>query len=447
MARLFVKPSRGTGDSGQSVVAALTVVVIVFLLGAAWLSTADHQTGASRYDRDRQRAIDAANAGLAAAQVRLAAGSVGSLLGVDTGDADYDAVITTPAAESAVITAWGYSPSKAAANRVVRTMQQSVDLVPAAGTSFHFAIQSDSTVNLDNGNRTTHGNVYAGGVLNLNAGNQTIDGNLNAGGNVNFNNGNQTINGNLYAGGTVTFNNGNETVNGNVYAQGDVIFQKSSDTVNGDVQARGDVQYCTIQNVTKACLQHYPDTPTVSTATVPTFTWNPADYPATTTWTGNDTFRAWAAGQTAGINGAHHVQGTMMFGPSDTLSVNGDLTVYVDGFDAKLPKAIVNKAGHDVNVRIIVRGHLYPSNGNFDSPASVKLLVYSTQPLETTQPCTMWGSVVSPGSITGGANCELTYVTVDDTGFNFPAGTGTTSAASYTVRSVSINEINPPPAP
>jgi hypothetical protein len=207
------------------------------------------------------------------------------------------------------------------------------------------------------------------------------------------------------------------------------------------------VDECTTQNVSNVCLEQYASTPAAASATVPTFTWNPSDYSDTTTWVGNDTFRAWAAAQANGISGAHLVQGTMRFGGNDTLTVNGDLTVYVDGFDAKMPKAIVNKAGRDVNVRIIVRGHLYPSDGNFDSPATVKLLLYSTLPLETTKPCTMWGSVVSKGSVTGGANCELTYVTVDDTGFAFPADTDTWAASSYTVRSVSINEINPPPTP
>ena len=62
---------RARARQGAALVAALIIVLVVFALGAAWLQLADHQSGASTYDVNRQHAIDAADAGLATAVAAL----------------------------------------------------------------------------------------------------------------------------------------------------------------------------------------------------------------------------------------------------------------------------------------------------------------------------------------------------------------------------------------
>src|SRR3954468_3241747 len=106
-----------SGEEGAALVVALAVVLIVFALGAAWLALADHQSGVSTYDINRQHAIDAADAGLASAvaalNVQRSYTGTPSVTAVSNGAAQYETTVTVDPANSArrVITATGYSPS------------------------------------------------------------------------------------------------------------------------------------------------------------------------------------------------------------------------------------------------------------------------------------------------------------------------------------------------
>lgn len=59
-------------DAGVSVVTVLAITAAVFAAGAAVLEVAAHQIAGSTFDRHRQQAFDAAEAGLTAAAARMA---------------------------------------------------------------------------------------------------------------------------------------------------------------------------------------------------------------------------------------------------------------------------------------------------------------------------------------------------------------------------------------
>jgi Tfp pilus assembly protein PilX len=436
MARMYPMTRRGTGDGGASLVMALAVVLIVFTLGGGWLAWADHQTDASRHDRDRQRAIDAANAGLAAAQVTMAVDGGASVLGTtqsgSLSGATYEYVITAGAGSERLVRSWGYAPSPSSPQRVVRSMQQSVELKASNGSSFQFAIQSGQTVPLEV-NAYIKGDVYATG--DLNAKGAVVDGNVYATGSVNDS---PSVNGNVYAGANASV----ATVNGNVYAGLSVWIKNGGNQVNGSVQAKGAIDTC--GSVTGTCQAFALSVPPVPPVPLPTFAWTPADYPAgTQTWTGDDVFRAWAVAQTAGISGAHRVQGEMNFASNDELVVAGDVTIYQASGNTTLPKRIKNVAGREVSVRFITEGTINRSDaGSFTSDATIKLLLFSSQNTNLTNKCVFSGTVVSPETINGGTNCAITFAPVDATGLTFPPGSPQTPQ-SYIVRSVALREVAP----
>src|SRR5439155_14160615 len=107
---------RCRGENGSSLVMAVAVMLIVFTLGAVWLALADHQSGASVHDRDRQRAIDAANAGLVVAASALATNPSYTGTAVTAfpgGAAEYQVNVSVDASDSTrrVVTSTGYAPN------------------------------------------------------------------------------------------------------------------------------------------------------------------------------------------------------------------------------------------------------------------------------------------------------------------------------------------------
>ena len=224
-------------DDGFTMVMAVIIAAIVFSLGGTWLAYADHENSASAHDRRRQHAIDAANAGLVVADAALARNSdyAGSIATDFTGgSAQYELSVavdqTDPTGFRRIITSTGFSPTKASAGSVHRTMRQVVELDPLG---FQYAMFSESTI-VTGSSASTVGDVYANGSITL-GNSQDYVGHIYTQGNV-ATGSNQQITGDIHAAGTISLTSSSTTLAGSAYAGVNIV---TGGTIRNNAQAGG----------------------------------------------------------------------------------------------------------------------------------------------------------------------------------------------------------------
>ena len=271
-------------DDGFTMVMAVIIAAIVFSLGGTWLAYADHENSASAHDRRRQHAIDAANAGLVVADAALARNSdyAGAIATDFTGgSAQYELSVavdpTDPTGFRRIITSTGFSPTKASAGSVHRTMRQVVELDPLG---FQYAMFSESTI-VTGSSASTVGDMYANGSITL-GNSQDYVGHIYTQGNV-ATGSNQQITGDIHAAGTISLTSSSTTLAGSAYAGVNIV---TGGTIRNNAQAGGTIGCTKVQGTCS------PGSPPAGLPVqhLPTFTWNPANYASVTTYTSGAAF-------------------------------------------------------------------------------------------------------------------------------------------------------------
>lgn len=370
-------------ERGAGIVTALMITLVVFALGATWTSVGLHQVEISSYDRYREQALHAAEAGVNEALSRLASdydwkGTAGVVtLGDSTGEYEVTVSPVDPLDLDDLdryVVAKGYAPSKAAARGAARQLEQQVRLDPADG--FNYALFASPGGVVGQNNSTISGDVYSAGDLSL-ANSSKYFGNVTAVGSITTSN-NNTVGGNLHAGTFATIDNSQTTIQGDVLAGTNI---SGIGSVDGDAQAGGTVTGVTVAGTTH---QNNPP-PDPVLLTMPTFTWDPANYsPAPPPdWTSASNFRThWDSNKTA-FSGHHRVKGgdnaSNKLALDKTWTMSGDVTLAADG-PITLSRDVANGTSGDVVLTIISLSAQSPAielTNNLTMPATVKILLYA----------------------------------------------------------------------
>jgi hypothetical protein len=400
---------------------------VVFMLGASWLAYATHESSSSSYDRRRQQAVDAANAGLVAADAALSRSAAHAGVGVTSfpgGSAQYEVAVavdpTAPTGFRRVITAIGYAPSKTATDKVVRTIRQVVDLDPLG---FQFAMFSESSI-LTGSSSTVIGDIYS--VTNITLGNsQDYIGSVYSLGTI-ATGSNQKITGNLNANGGIGLTSSSTDLLGSAYSGGNIVV---NGTVRDTAQAAGTISNCA--RVSGTCLAGTAP-PAVPVQGLPTFVWNASNYPAVTYG---------PPPSKVNTQGVFYVAGNLTLSKNDTLWLTGNTTIDATG-DVTLPGNIENRSAGGASLQLTVvstgtapSGTIAPSN-NFTIPSTVKTLMYTKGVFNAGNSSTFTGSLYA-GSLSSGAHIAVTYAPLDDTGFDWTSA----NPQTFTIRNVSTREI------
>jgi len=398
---------------------------VVFMLGATWVAYATHESSSSSYDRRRQQAVDAANAGLVAADAALSRNAAHAGVGVTSfpgGSAHYETAVTVDSSASTtfrrVITAIGYAPSKTAADKVVRTVRQVVDLDPLG---FQFAMFSESNI-VTGSSSTVIGDIYS--VTDIVLGNsQDYIGSVYSLGKITTGS-NQKITGYLSANGNVSVSSTSTDLFGSAYSGGNITV---NGTVRDNAQAAGTISQCA-PRVSGTCIAGTAP-PAVPVQRLPTFVWNPANYAAVTYG---------VPPPKVNTQGVFYVTGDVTYSKNDTLWLTGNTTIIATG-NITLPGNIENRSAGGASLQLTVvstgNGTIAPSN-NFTIPSTVKTLLFTKGLFDATNTSTFTGLLYA-GSLSSGAHISVTYAPLDDTGFDWTAA----NPQTFTVRNVSTREI------
>jgi hypothetical protein len=369
-------------EQGVTLVAAILVAVAVFSVAGVMTAVASHSIDGSANDRRREQALNAADAGVNLAMSHLAADP--SYTGAATADLNdhtgqYEMTVTpvdpnNPTDTRRYIVSKGYAPSKTAIRRVARRLEQQVDLVPTDG--FRYALfASPGSITTAN-NMTVTGDVYSQTNFVV-ASSANIFGSVTSLGSVTTNN-NDMIGGNVTAAGNITLNDSGTTVLGNAYSNGNVSM---TGCVKGIVQAAGTIT----GTPPPACPHNWtPSSPPIppKQQSPPTFTWDPANYPTSTTWATVSSFQTYWNNNKAAFTGAHRITCTA---PCSTITLDkkwtmtGDVTIVSDG-PISLSADIANGTSAPVTLSIISLSSASPAlmmSNNITLPTDVHILMFA----------------------------------------------------------------------
>ena len=416
-------------DDGFTLVMAVIVTAVVFTLGASWLAYSDHENDASAYDRRRQQAIDAANAGLVVADAALARNggySGTSITDFSGGSARYESTVevdpTDPTGFRRIITSTGHAQAESGSG-ARRTVRQVVELDPIG---FQYAMFSESAI-VTGSSAGVVGDMYANGTIRL-GNSQDYVGNIYTQGDL-VTGSNQQIIGDIVAAGSISLSSTSTTLAGSAFAGGNIT---TGGTVQNNAQAGGTIG---CSKVSGTCspgslpaglpVQH-----------LPTFVWNPSNYPAVSTYASGAAFVAAVTKQNA--SGTFYVTGDIPFANNDSLYLVDDMTIVTTGSIA-LPRQVENHSpgGSDVQLTIVSTGSgtITPFN-NFTIPSTVRTLMFTQGMFDAKNSSTFTGALYA-GSLNNGALLAVTYAPLDDTGFSWAAA----NPQAFTVRNVSTREI------
>lgn len=433
-------------ERGVGVATALVITLVVFALGATWTTVGLHQVQTSSYDRMREQALNAAEAGVNLALSQLAGqydwpGTSSTMaLGDDTGE--YEVTVTPvnpldPADLDRYIVAKGYAPTKASATLAVRQVEQQVRLDPTDGFSYAlFAAPGGLT---GQNNSTITGDVYSAANVDL-ANSAKYFGDVTSLGNVTSAS-NTTIGGDVWAGGTATLDNAATTVQGNVRAVSNVSL---TGTVLGDAQSGGSITGGTV-NGTRTPNVAPPTPPALQQ---PTFTWDPANYtPTPSSWASASLFNAfWDANRSA-FSGHHRVTGGGGAANTVTLdkswTMTGDVTIVSDG-PIVLSRDIANGTGGEVTLTLVSFTTTDPGvsfTNNVALPSSVHLLIFVPNASADFSQLKDFHGVVYAEAINLSNQFTLSYAPPNVPGFSWTLS----SVTHYDVDVVTFREVTPAP--
>ena len=431
---------RFAAEDGMALVMSMSVAFVAFALGAVWIGLGSHQVSITGRDSLRDQARNIAEAGLNAGMSGLSAnasfGGYG-LTAVTGGEFEVSVlpVSLDPTDTRRYLVAKGYAPSKAHPKRVARRLEQQVELIPTDG--FHYALFS-SPGGITGANRMiVNGDVYASGDLNL-SNHAFVAGSVTSLGSVTTSN-YSTIAGDIHAADDVTLNNSATTVLGNVYAGGDVTM---TGHVKGNVQAGGTISGGTVDGSRSPSSPPSPPAP----QTLPTFTWDPANYPAVWDWATPAAFQTYWSANKAAFSGAHRITCiTTCTTPIDLGSkwtITDDTTIVTDG-PVTLSRDMANGAGHPVTLTIVT---FATDNGstpavsmsnNVTLPDDVKVVFYAPNGTVKFSNLKHFTGAVYSSSIALDQQFTLTFKPVSLAGFDF----GLTSSTHFQIQAGTFKEV------
>ena len=431
--------SDGGPEGGMAIVLSLSVAFVVFAIGATWIGLGTHQVTITGRDNLRDQARNVAEAGLNAAMSGLSADAAfaGYTLTALTGgefEVDVMPVSADPSDPRRYIVARGYSPTKAHPNRVARRLEQQVELIPTDG--FRHALFSYPG-GISGANRmTVNGDIYASGDLAL-SNHATVAGSVTSLGSVTTSN-NSTIAGNVQAVEDVRLDNSSTTVLGNVYAGGDVTM---TGHVKGSVQAGGTISGGTVDGGRA----QYSPPPPPPPQTLPTFTWDPANYPAVSTWAGPSSFQTnWSANNGA-FSGAHRVGCSSPCSAIDLGSkwtITGDTTIVADG-PISLSRDMANGAGGPVTLTIVsyatdtASTKAITMSNNVALPDDVQVVFFAPNGTVKFSNLKHFTGTVYAANIALDQQFTLTFKPVVPPGFDF----GLTSSSHFYIQAGAFKEV------
>jgi cytoskeletal protein CcmA (bactofilin family) len=432
--------SGGGPEGGMALVLSLAVAFVVFALGAVWIGIGVHQVTITGRDKLRDQARDAAEAGLNAAMSGLSANASFTGLSVTSVAGGQFEVTVSPVSSDAgdgrrYLVARGYAPSKASPRAVARRLEQQVTLIPTDG--FRYALFSSPGGIAGANKMTVNGDVYAAGDLSL-SNNATVAGSVRSLGSVTTAN-NSSIAGDVQAARNVTLDNSATTVLGNVYAGGNVAM---TGHVKGNVQAGGTISGGTVDG---ARAQNSPP-PAPEPQTLPTFTWDPSNYPSVSNWATPAAFNTYFSAHTGGISGVHRVSCpapcTTPISLGSKWTMTGDTTIVADG-PISLSRDMANGAGHPVTLTIVTFftdtatiPALAMSN-NVTLPDNVEVVFYAANGSVKFSNLKHFTGTVYASSITLDQQFTLTFEPVAEPGFDF----GLTSSSHFQIQAGPFKEV------
>lgn len=433
-------PGRFASEDGMALVMSMAVAFVVFTLGAVWIGIGTHQVTITGRDKLRDQARNAAEAGINAAMSGLSANAGFTSIGVTPiGGAQFEVTVlpvsVDPDDPRRYIVARGYAPTKAHPRRVARRLEQQVEMIPTDG--FRYALFT-SPGGVTGANRmTVNGDIYATGNLLLSS-NATVSGSVTSLGSVTTSN-NSTFAGDLRAATNVTLNNSFSTVMGNVYAGGNVTM---TGQVKGNVQAGGTISGGTVDG---SRAQNSPPQPPLP-LTLPTFTWDPANYSAVSNWANPSAFQTYWAANKSAFSGAHRIScpapctTAIDFGQKWT--VTGDTTIVADG-PVTLSSDVLNATASDVSLTIVSHA---ADNGatpavamlnNVTLPDNVKVVFYVPNGSVSFRNLKHFTGAVYASSIVLDQQFTLTFKPVTLPGFDF----GLTSSTHFDIQAGVFKEV------
>jgi cytoskeletal protein CcmA (bactofilin family) len=284
---------------------------------------------------------------------------------------------------------------------------------------------------------TVNGDVYATGDLSL-SNNATVAGSVTSLGSVTTAN-NSTIAGDVQAAHNVTLDNPATTVLGNVYAGGNVTM---TGHVKGSVQAGGTISGGTVDG---GRAQNSPPAPP-EPQTLPTFTWDPANYPSVSNWATPAAFNTYWSAHTGTFSGAHRIScpapctTAVNFGSKWTIT--GDTTIVADG-PISLSRDMANGAGHPVTLTIVsfatdsASTPAIAMSNNVTLPDDVEVVYYANNGSVKFSNLKHFTGTVYASSITLDQQFTLTFKPVVLPGFDFDL----TSSTHFQIQAGAFKEV------
>lgn len=435
-------PSWQADERGVSLITALVITLAVFALGGVWTGLATHQVGQSARERLRDQARNSAEAGLNVAMSGLSAdaGYTGSgLTALPGGTGEYEVAVTPlssdPNDSRRDILSTGYAPAKAAPRRVARRLEQQIDLIPTSG--FRYALLT-SPGGIAGANRmTVNGDVYSDGDLTL-ANNAAISGSVSSLGSVTTAN-NSTIAGDIRAAGNVTVNNASTTVLGDVYSGGNVSL---TGRVRGNVQAAGTITGGTVDGSRAQFSPPRPPQP----QTLPTFTWNPANYPSSHEWSSPGAFQSHWSANKAAFGGHHRIlcpapcTGSINLDAKWTMT--GDVTIASDA-PVTLSREVANGTGGALTLTVVSFSSASPAilmSNNISLPDSIRIALFAPNGSVKFSNLKNFSGAVYASSMVLDQQFTLTFVPVTVPGFSWDL----VSSTQFVIQARTFREV---PAP
>jgi hypothetical protein len=428
------------GEEGAGMVIALIVSLVVFSLGVVWVGLGSHQALGSGREAMRERARNAAEAGLNAAMGRLAADPAwpGQALTALPGGAEFEVSVLPVSADPddtrRYIVAQGYAPGRDAPRRLARRLEQQVELVPTDGFT-HALFTAPGGVAGAN-RMTVNGDIYSSDDLAL-SNNATVSGSVISLGAVTTQN-NSTILGDVHAAGNVTLDDSHTTVLGDVRSGGSVAL---TGQVAGNVQAAGTITGGTVGG---ARAQYSPPEAPVA-RTLPTFTWDPANYPSASAWATPSSFQAHWAANRAAFSGHHRIScpspcnTPVDFNAKWTLT--DDVTIVADG-PITLSREVTNTAGRPVTLTIVsfAPDQALPPismTNNLSIGNDIKIVFFAPNGSVRFTNLKHFSGAVYAASIALDQQFTITFTPVQVPGFNFD----TASSTHFAIQAGAFREV------
>lgn len=439
-------------ERGAGIVTALMITLTIFALGTTWTQIATHQVEASSYEKYREQALNAAEAGINAAISTLAAdydwaGTSGPVsLSDGTGEYEVEVTPVDPADPTDLdrhIVARGYAPEADSTRRAARQIEQQVVLDPTDG--FQFALLASPGGIVGQNNSYITGDVYSAGDLTV-AQSATINGDITANGNITTSN-NSTIGGKLWAGKTATVDNTQTAIQGDLWSgsnAGEGVALEG--TVAGDLQTGGTL---TGGGTVSGTVSQNNPPPAPPSLTQPTFTWDPNNYTSATAWTSASNFMTHWDKNTSAFSGHHRIAGGDSASNKLTLDQNwtmtGDVTLVADG-PITLSRDVENGTSEELVLTVITTSNQEPAiefTNNVTIPGTIKIVLFAPNGEIDFSQLKDFHGVVYGESIDLSQQFSLAYDPPDVPGFDWSA----TSAVHFDVEVQVFREVPFEPAP